>query len=109
MNTTNKTAEERVEELSKKIAMFPDQDILPEDMMIDYDRVKVGDIYNLLTQAHQQGERDVQERIKPFVERVRLDVEVMVCDCGEKYKDSDLDISVGDLEQALTEVSNNNE
>jgi hypothetical protein len=44
------------------------------------------------------------ERIRPFVERVRLDVDVIKCDCGEPYKDSDLDLSVGELEQALDQV-----
>ena len=49
----------------------------------------------------EEAVREERERIQPLVERIRLDVEVIVCDCGEKYKDSDLDISVGDLEQAL--------
>ena len=90
MNTTNKTAVEEIvnKYWTKKLTLTLAQDLEK-------------DIIELLTQAHQQGEREVQERIKPFVERVRLDVEVIVCNCGEKYKDSDLDISVGDLEKAL--------
>ena len=131
MNTTNKTTEERVEELRNKYKL-KDNTIYCSD-----DSEFCNDIRQALTQAHQQGEREgdkramdfmrretdlyckgenkstevrmlildavkgERERIKPFVERVRLDVEVMVCDCGEKYKDSDLDISVGDLEKAL--------
>ena len=49
------------------------------------------------------AERQKQEEvIKPLVERIRLDVDCIICDCGEKYKDSDLDLSVGELEEALT-------
>ena len=38
----------------------------------------------------------------PYIERIRLDVDVIICKCGEKYKDSDLDLSVQELEEALT-------
>ena len=57
-------------------------------------------VQNLLTQHSAR----LVERIRPFVERVRLDVDVIKCDCGEPYKDSDLDLSVGELEQALDQV-----
>lgn len=50
-----------------------------------------------------RGKSEERGRIKPLLERIRLDVNVIKCDCGEPYKDSDLDISVGDLEEALSQ------
>ena len=44
------------------------------------------------------------DKLKEAIERVRLDVDVIICDCGEKYKDSDLDLSVGDLEKTFKEI-----
>ena len=44
-------------------------------------------------------------RLKPFVERIRLDVDVIICDCGEPYKDSDLDGSLKELEDALQVIN----
>ena len=41
---------------------------------------------------------DVREK----AECVRLDVDVIVCDCGEKYRDSDLDISTAELLDHIT-------
>ena len=43
-----------------------------------------------------------KRRVLPYIERIRLDVDVIICKCGEKYKDSDLDLSVQELEEALT-------
>ena len=42
-----------------------------------------------------------RRRVLPYIERIRLDVDVIICKCGEKYKDSDLDLSVQELEEAL--------
>jgi len=56
-----------------------------------------------------QERQRIKERLKILKEdiyRVRLDVNVIVCDCGEKYKDSDLDLSVGYVEKALKELLN---
>ena len=53
--------------------------------------------------AEQAKVKEVLEKMKPFIERIRLDVDVIVCDCGEKYKDSDLDLSVGELEHFAKE------
>lgn len=53
-------------------------------------------------QADRDRIKGVLENVQEEVRRVRLDVNVIVCDCGEKYKDSDLDLSVGDLEEALS-------
>jgi hypothetical protein len=54
----------------------------------------------LLTQR-----QEIVEKLKPFVERMRLDVDVTICDCGEPYKDSDLDLSLGELEKELSDLS----
>lgn len=45
--------------------------------------------------------RESIEEVIEAVERVRLDVDVIVCGCGEAYKNSDLDLSVGDLKRAI--------
>ena len=61
-----------------------------------------------LTQQTAEAVRDwAVEEIRPFVERVRLDVDVIICDCGEKYKDSDLDLSVGELEKEISQLQAN--
>ena len=39
--------------------------------------------------------------IKEKADRLKLDIDVIVCDCGEKYKDSDLSISMKDLQDCL--------
>ena len=60
------------------------------------------------TQQTAEAVRDwMVEEIRPFVERVRLDVDVIICDCGEKYKDSDLDLSVGELEKEISQLQAN--
>jgi hypothetical protein len=61
-------------------------------------------IVAIIERALDQHSAHLVERIRPFVKRVRLDVDVIKCDCGEPYKDSDLDLSVGELEQALDQV-----
>jgi len=55
--------------------------------------------YNKIIDTVLEGER---ERVLPYIERIRLDVDVIICECGGKYKDSDLDLSVQELEEALT-------
>lgn len=62
------------------------------------------EVKNWLTQALLTERQAIIEKIKPLVERVRLDVDVIVCDCGEKYKDSDLDFILGDLEKEISRL-----
>ena len=73
-------------------------------------QAKLNKLFEETLQAERQKREEVveaeRERIKPFVKRVRLDVDVIICDCGEKYKDSDLDLSVGELEKTLTQPNN---
>jgi len=44
----------------------------------------------------------VIDTMKEKAERIRLDVNVIVCDCGEPYKESDLDLSVKELEDTIS-------
>ena len=63
MNTTNKTTEERVEELRNKYKL-KDNTIYCSD-----DSEFCNDIRQALTQAHQQGEREGAENlVKLFIE-----------------------------------------
>ncbi len=97
----NKTIEEQIMELTKDIKSI-------EGVALD----QLGqNIEEALQQAEARGAVKERERIQPFVERVRLDVDVIVCDCGEPYKNSDLDLSVSELEQTITnkEYSMDNE
>ena len=64
-----------VEELVKNLAMFPDQDILLEDQLIDYDAFNLGTIMDIITQdrlAHKTalleaiGNYDTKEHICGF-------------------------------------------
>jgi hypothetical protein len=50
-----------VEEIVEKIAMFPNDDVLPEDMLIDYDRIRVGDIYKLITKAKEEERESINQ------------------------------------------------
>jgi hypothetical protein len=70
------------------------------DVMVSRDRVEQLIQNTLLTQR-----QEIVKKLKPFVERVRLDVDVIICDCGEPYKDSDLDLSLGELEKELSDLS----
>ena len=65
-----KQPERSVEELAKEIAMFPDDDILPEDMLIDYDRVKVGDIHKLLQAERQRCEEMVEKIVEDLKKEI---------------------------------------
>ena len=52
-----------VDEIAKHLAMFPDEDILLEDQMIDYVRYTVGDIMELLTNDRQTVKQTLLERV----------------------------------------------
>lgn len=54
-------------------------------------------------ESRKDERRRILQEVLKAVERIRLDVDVIVCDCGEKYKDSDLDLSVGNLEKIIKE------
>lgn len=53
-----------IEELTKKIAMLPSDDLLPEDTLmeydlIDYNRVRVGHIYQLMVEAVEEEKKRI--------------------------------------------------
>ena len=109
-NMTNK--ERSVEELAKQIAMFPDDDILPEDMMIDYDRIKVGDIHKIITQTLQSERQKREEVVKAERERIKEWIEDKPwCKLWELDEFTDknalfLDADVHQLIKALTQPNN---
>lgn len=39
--------------------MFPDDDLLPEDMLIDYNRIRVGHVYKLISQEVNRKEQEM--------------------------------------------------
>ena len=41
-------------------------------------------------QGHQDGASDQRMGDQEFLERLKLEVDTVICDCGEPYKDSDL-------------------
>jgi hypothetical protein len=49
-----------IEQLAKEIAMFKDDCVDPEDMLIDYDSVTVGDVYKLI----QEAKKEEREKFK---------------------------------------------
>lgn len=49
-----------------------------------------GGLWGLLTSYTKQRELALLEAEKEFVDRLKLEVDVVVCDCGEPYKESDL-------------------
>lgn len=119
MTTLNTIIEEEKKDYAviKHIAEIADKHC--PDLGVEHQATPAIDIINrfvttAMQRAYEAGkeERDTYwkervRKIKEKVERVRLDVDVIKCDCGEPYKDSDLDLSVGELEQALDTLLDN--
>ena len=46
-------------------------------------------IKSFLSEKLDQARAEERERIREKLERIKLDMDVVMCDCGEPYKDSD--------------------
>jgi len=56
------------------------------------------DIKSFISQLLQEQKEEIIEKVK----RIKLDMDVVVCDCGEPYKDSDPADLVNELLEFLT-------
>ena len=59
--------------------------------------VKATPIKDFIRKELARARVEERARVLKLAERIKLDVDVIVCDCGEPYRDSDLSISVGEL------------
>lgn len=61
-------------------------------------------ISKIEAKAHQEGRREALGETKTKLERLKLEFDVIVCDCGEPYKDSDPADFVNEWLQSLTKT-----
>jgi hypothetical protein len=61
-----------IEQLAKEIAMFKDDCVDPEDMLIDYNSVRVGDVYELIQEAREEERSNIKEDIKTICRQLPM-------------------------------------
>ena len=59
-------------------------------------------IRQLLSSSRKEGQREERERIREKVQRIQIEVDGVVCDCGVPYAGSDLAELIDDLLEALS-------
>ena len=78
------------EEILKKFDREFVKDCGPDVEPIFIDAVgSVGPIRQFLSNKLDQARAEERERMREKLERIKLDMDVVMCDCGEPYKDSD--------------------
>jgi hypothetical protein len=62
-------------------------------------------IFSAVSQAKEEGRKqgveEYKKELKRKMGRIKLEVDTVICDCGEPYKDSDLAILINELKDLI--------